>query len=220
MKSLFVRKSVIASTGIFLCLFLIVHLSANFILLFPESIAREWYNAYSTLLRESPIIKVVAYALYLSIVLHAICALLITLHNQKAKPQAYEVNHHYQNSSWSSQNMGALGVVILIFIVVHLANFWAKIKLGIGEQVPLDEFGNTDVYGVTYALFQNVYYVIFYALTSIPLALHLHHGMKSAFKSLGFYHQKGLQVLARISLVYAVIMGLGFGIIPIVVYFK
>jgi succinate dehydrogenase / fumarate reductase cytochrome b subunit len=220
MNSLFIRKSVIAITGLFLCVFLIVHLSANCILLFPESIARDLYNSYSTTLRESTLIKIVAYFLYLSIILHAIYALLITLKNRKSKPEKYVVNLSNENSTWASQNMGLLGIVILLFIIVHLANFWARIKLGIGEEVRLDAMGNKDVYEVTYSLFQNIYFVIFYTVISIPLALHLHHGLKSAFKSLGFYHKKGLRVLAKISLIFAVIMGIGFGIIPFIVYFK
>lgn len=220
MNSLFIRKSVIAITGLFLCVFLIVHLSANCILLFPESIARDLYNSYSTTLRESTLIKIVAYFLYLSIILHAIYALLITLKNRKSKPEKYVVNLSNENSTWASQNMGLLGIVILLFIIVHLANFWARIKLGIGEEVRLDAMGNKDVYEVTYSLFQNIYFVIFYTVISIPLALHLHHGLKSAFKSLGFYHKKGLRVLAKISLIFAIIMGIGFGIIPFIVYLK
>lgn len=220
MQTHFIRKAIIAATGLFLCVFLIVHLSANCILLLPSDLARDAYNSYSTTLRESPFIKVIAYLLYLSIILHALYALLITLKNRKAKPQKYLVNHAQENSTWTSQNMGLLGTVILLFIIVHLANFWARIKLGMGEEVRLDTMGNKDVYEVTYTLFQNIYFVIFYTLISIPLGLHLHHGLKSAFKTLGFYHKKGLAVVAKVSLVYAVIMGIGFGIIPLIVYFK
>ncbi|WP_299275352.1 succinate dehydrogenase cytochrome b subunit [uncultured Psychroserpens sp.] len=220
MNPLFFRKTIIAATGLFLCVFLIVHLSANCILLLPEDIARDLYNSYSTTLRESPLIKIIAYVLYVSIILHAFYALLITLRNRKAKPQKYVVNHSNENSTWTSQNMGLIGTLILLFIIVHLANFWARIKLGMGEDVRLDHMGNKDVYEVTYSLFQNIYFVIFYTLISIPLALHLHHGLKSAFKTLGFYHKKSLKILAKISLIYAIIMGVGFGIIPFIVYFK
>jgi succinate dehydrogenase / fumarate reductase cytochrome b subunit len=220
MNSLFFRKSIVAITGLFLCVFLIVHLSANSILLLPETTARNLYNSYSTTLRESFLIKIIAYFLYLSIILHAFYALLITLKNRKAKSQQYIVNHSNTNSTWSSQNMGLLGTLILLFLIVHLANFWARIKLGIGEEVPIDNWGNKDVYEVTYSLFQNIYYVIFYTIISIPLALHLHHGLKSAFKSLGFYHKKGLKILAKVSLILAFIIGIGFGLIPFIVYFK
>jgi succinate dehydrogenase / fumarate reductase cytochrome b subunit len=217
---LFFRKTIVAATGLFLCVFLIVHLSANCILLLPETLARDLYNSYSTTLRESPFIKLIAYILYLSIILHALYALLITLRNRKAKPQKYVVNHANENSTWTSQNMGLIGTIILLFIVVHLANFWARIKLGLGAEVLLDASGNKDVYEVTYSLFQNIYFVIFYTLISIPLALHLHHGLKSAFKTLGFYHKKGLEIVAKTALIYSIIMGIGFGIIPFVVYFK
>lgn len=220
MNSLFFKKSMVAATGLFLCVFLIVHLSANSILILPESIARELYNNYSTTLRESTLIKMVAYALYASIILHAVYSLLVTLQNRKAKPEKYVLNHSNQNSTWTSQNMGLIGTSILLFIVVHLANFWARIKLGMGEEVGFDAWGNKDVYEVTYALFHNIYYVIFYTIIAIPLALHLNHGLKSAFKSLGFYHTSGLKVIAKISLIFAFIMGIGFGIIPFIVYFK
>lgn len=209
-----------AATGIFLCIFLIVHLSANCILLLPEEVARGLYNSYSTTLRESPLIKIVAYLLYLSIVLHVVYALLITIRNRKAKPVRYKVNRSEENSSWTSQNMGLIGIVILLFIVVHLANFWARIKLGIGEAPGFDAEGNVDVYEVTYSLFQNIYYVVFYTVLMIPMGLHLHHGLKSGFKTLGFHHKKGLKTLAKVSLIYAAIMAIGFGIIPFIVYFK
>lgn len=218
--NLFFRKGIIAATGLFLCLFLIVHLSANCILLLPEEMAREIYNSYSTTLRESPLIKVVAYLLYLSIIVHVVYALIVTLRNRKAKPVKYAVNRTNENSTWASQNMGLLGVLILIFIVVHLANFWARIKLGLGEGVGTDNLGNKDVYKVTSSLFHNIYYVIFYALLMIPLGYHLNHGLKSAFKTLGFYHKRGLKILSKVALVYALIVSILFGIIPLVVYFK
>ena len=165
-------------------------------------------------------IKIIAYILYLSILLHVLYALMITIKNRKAKPHKYVSNKTQENSTWASQNMGLLGMAILVFIVVHLGQFWARIKLGIGENVGLDASGHVDVYDVTYTLFQNIYFVLFYTILMIPLGLHLQHGLMSAFKSLGFYHRKGLKWLSRASLIYAAIMAIGFGIIPLIVYFK
>ena len=210
----------IALTGLFLCVFLMVHLSANSLLLLPEHLARPWYNAYSTWLRENPLITVVAYALYLSIIVHTVYALLVTLRNRKARLARYAVHHTQENSSWASQHMGWLGVLILIFIVVHLVNFWARIKLGLGDEVGYDQSGNKDIYEVTNSLFQNIYYVVFYSLLMVPLGFHLDHGLKSAFKTLGFYHRKGLTILVRVALIYAVVMAVGFAIIPLIVYLK
>ncbi|GAB5552284.1 MAG: succinate dehydrogenase/fumarate reductase cytochrome b subunit [Saprospiraceae bacterium] len=217
---LFLRKGIIAATGLFLCLFLIVHLSANCILLLPEDMARELYNFYSTKLRENPFIKLISYVLMLSIILHVIYAFLVTIRNRRSKPVKYAVNHSKENSTWASQNMGLIGIFILLFIVIHLANFWARIKLGMGESVQIDANGYKDVYEVSYTLFQNIYYVLFYSIMVIPLGLHLHHGLKSAFKTLGFYHKSGLKIIAKVALVYALIMSIGFGIIPFIVYFR
>ncbi|MEM8896051.1 MAG: succinate dehydrogenase, partial [Bacteroidota bacterium] len=143
--NLFFRKSIIAGTGLFLCIFLIVHLSANCILLLPEDISRSVYNGYSTTLRESPLIKIVAYLLYASILIHTIYAAIVTYQNKSAKPTRYAVNQSDENSTWTSQNMGLLGITVLLFIVVHLANFWARIKLGMGEAVAVDSEGYLDV---------------------------------------------------------------------------
>ena len=135
MNVLFYRKTIVAVTGLFLCIFLIVHLSANAILVFPEELARAWYNSYSTTLRESPLIKIVAYLLYLSIVLHALYALLITIRNRKAKPHKYVMDQSSENSTWASKNMGILGTLILIFIMF---SFKAKDWLGYDELFYMD----------------------------------------------------------------------------------
>ncbi|NJO03636.1 MAG: succinate dehydrogenase cytochrome b subunit [Bacteroidia bacterium] len=218
--TMFIRKAIIALSGLFLCLFLVVHLSVNCILLLPEDTARGMYNAYSTWLRENPLIKLVAYVLYLALLAHIIYSVVIVVRNYRAKPVKYAMNRTQENSTWTSQNMGLLGLLVLIFLVVHLANFWSPIKLGLGGELAKDELGNLDVYQVAYTLFQNIYYVGFYTLLVVPLGFHLHHGLKSAFKTLGFYHRRGLRILAKVSLAYAACISVGFGLIPIVVYFK
>lgn len=220
MKSLIAKKVWISLTGLFLCLFLVVHLSANLILVFPESLSKPAYNAYSTFLRENPFITAVAYLLYASIILHVVHSLIVTLRNRRARKQSYQYNNSAANSTWQSQNMGWMGILILIFITIHLVNFWSRIKLGLGNPVEVDQQGYLDVYSVTYALFQNPFYVAFYVVLMIPLGYHLQHGFKSAFMSLGFHSNKGLALLAKISLVYALAMAIGFALIPIIVYLR
>lgn len=220
MNSLIFRKYIVALTGFFLCIFLIAHLSANFILLWPEETARRMYNAYSALLSGNILIQLVAYLLYLSIFGHIVYATLITFKNKKAKGKTYVINNSSQNSTWAARNMGLLGGFILIFIVIHLANFWARVKLGIGEAVPNDGYGNKDLYSIAAILFDNIYYVTFYSLLMIPLGFHLFHGIKSAFKSLGFYHKKGLGIIEKVSSIFALVMAFSFGVIPIIMYMK
>ena len=129
-NKLFLRKTIIAGTGLFLCIFLMVHLSANCILLLPEATARGLYNAYSTTLRESPLIKLVAYALYASIILHVFYALLITLRNRKAKPQKYVMNNSKENSTWTSTKHGSYRYYDSSFHCSALGKFLGPYKIG------------------------------------------------------------------------------------------
>ena len=165
------RKTLLAASGMFLCLFLVVHLSANLLLLLPPQMAQEKYNLYSATLRGNVLINLVSYVLYLSLIMHTYLALKITLTNWRARNSRYVVNHAAETSTWTSRNMGLLGFVILIFIVVHLANFWARAKLGIGAEVPVDPWGNADLYLLVVELFKNPFYLIFYTLLMIPLGL-------------------------------------------------
>lgn len=88
------------------------------------------FNAYSYFMTHFAPIKIVSYLLYLSIILHAIYALVITMRNAGARKSRYAVYNGAANSTWSSRNMGILGTVLLIFIVVHMTNFWAEYHWG------------------------------------------------------------------------------------------
>ncbi len=214
-----IKKYLMALTGLFLSFFLIVHLSANFLLLLPQSIAPDFYNSYSDALRSNPLIEVVSIFLYLAIILHTIVAINLTLRNRSKTEAKYYQNHSNENSSWSSQNMGLLGLMILVFIVIHMANFWAKVKLGIDGPMPIDAKGHIDIYLIVTTALHNPILVAFYTIMSIPLAMHLSHGVASAFRSLGLYHKRYLRYIEAIARIYSWIMGLGFGLIPIYIYF-
>jgi succinate dehydrogenase / fumarate reductase cytochrome b subunit len=118
------KKLVMALTGIFLCTFLIVHLIGNF-QLFKDD-AGQAFNAYAYFMTHFTPIKVVSYLLYTSIIIHAVYALIITAGNKRARPIAYAVQNGNANSPWTSRNMGILGTILLIFIVVHMGDFWWK----------------------------------------------------------------------------------------------
>jgi succinate dehydrogenase / fumarate reductase cytochrome b subunit len=83
-------------------------------------------------------IKAVSYLLYLSIIVHAIYALIITMRNKKARPIAYAKYDGSANSKWNSRNMGILGTIILVFLVVHMGDFWYKYHWG--ENLPHIEY--------------------------------------------------------------------------------
>ncbi|MDB5121156.1 MAG: Succinate dehydrogenase / fumarate reductase cytochrome b subunit [Sphingobacteriales bacterium] len=118
------KKLIMSLTGLFLCTFLIVHLVGNFQLFKDDN--GQAFNSYAYLMTHFTPIKVVSYLLYTSIIVHALYALILTMGNRKARPVGYAVQAGNANSPWTSRNMGILGTILLIFIVIHMGDFWWK----------------------------------------------------------------------------------------------
>lgn len=119
------KKLIMALTGLFLCTFLIVHLAGN-LQLFSNDDGYS-FNVYANFLTHFPPIEVVAYILYACILIHALYAIILTTRNRKARPVRY-ASAQKSPSSWSSQNMGLLGSILFLFIVIHMGDFWYKYK--------------------------------------------------------------------------------------------
>ncbi len=124
-----------ALTGLFLCLFLVGHLLGNLQLLIPGAEGKRVFNEYAYFMTHNPLIRVLSYVTYFSILFHAIDGLILTIQNSKARKKNYAYNKPSANSSFSSRNMGILGTIILIFIVTHMVNFWAVMHFG--DKLPL-----------------------------------------------------------------------------------
>lgn len=127
-KSSIGKKVIMALTGLFLSIFLVVHVSGNLQLFKTDSGLA--FNQYSVLMTTNPFIKTISYLLYITIVLHAIRGIMLVLENKKARPVSYAIYDGKANSKWASRNMGLLGTVILFFIVIHLNDFWYQYKFG------------------------------------------------------------------------------------------
>src|SRR5688572_7775103 len=122
------RKLMMALTGLFLILFLIVHLIGNLQLLHSDG--GKAFNVYAKFMTSNPLIKTVSYVNYACILVHVIWALRLTIHNRKARgAQGYAVSN--SSSPWTSRSMGVLGTLILIFLVIHLRGFWAEMHWGV-----------------------------------------------------------------------------------------
>ena len=121
-----------ALTGLFLCLFLAGHLAGNLQLIFSDASA---FNKYALFMTTNPAVKILSYLTYISILFHAVDGFLLTYQNAKARPIGYAKNNPSKNSSFSSRNMAVLGTLILVFIVTHMVNFWAKMHFD--EKMPL-----------------------------------------------------------------------------------
>lgn len=98
------KKLVMALTGLFLCSFLIVHMSGN-LQLFKQDNGLA-FNVYAVFMTTNPFIKTISYGLYALILLHAIEGLYVTYQNRQARgEQRYVVNGGSANSSWFSRNI-------------------------------------------------------------------------------------------------------------------
>lgn len=149
LKSSLGKKYWMALTGLFLCLFLVGHLIGNLQLIYGTDLQ---FNQYAHFMTTNPAVKVLSYLTYISILFHAIDGILLTIQNKKARPVNYVKNNASANSTWSSRNMAILGTLLLVFIVTHMCNFWAKMhfdKMPLQTQTMSTPVGNIEVYNTT-----------------------------------------------------------------------
>ncbi len=195
-------------------LFLMVHLTINSLLLFGDGTL---FNEAANFMSGNPLMKVIEPVLALGFILHIIYAGYITLKNQMARPQKYKVAIKAK-ASWASKNMYILGGLVLIFLVIHLANFFWKIKFGTVPIISYDG-GQTelhDVYGLVAGVFKVWWwYDALYIAGAIFLFLHLTHGFWSAFQTIGWDNEKWVSRLKVIAYIYATIVAGGFAFIPL-----
>jgi len=206
------KKFIMSVTGIFLILFLIVHLTVNSLLL----VGPDAFNAAAHLMATNPVIVIIEPLLALGFIVHIIYSAYITLQNQRSRPMHYKKLNRRGSSTWPSRNMFILGGFILIFLVIHLSNFFWKAKFGHVETVMVNGTEMQNLYGLVANLFKNWWwYDLVYILGALFLALHLSHGLWAAFQSLGWNNDKWRLRLKRIAYVFAVVMGVGFSVIPL-----
>jgi len=122
LKSSLAKKYWMSLTGLFLCLFLVGHLAGNLQLIFSDA---SHFNEYALFMTTNPVVKILSYVTYISILFHAVDGIMLTIQNRKARPIKYAKENQAANTVWASRNMAVLGTLILIFIVTHMVNFWA-----------------------------------------------------------------------------------------------
>ena len=201
-------------TGLFLGFFLLIHFLGNLQLFLPQEQAHLQFNAYSHFLSGNIVIKIVSLVLYTSIILHAIDGLVITIKNRKSGG-TYQSDRRGRASKWYSRNMGILGTLILIFLVIHFQNFWYVYKFG---SLPLDDKGNKDLYILVITVFKEWWYVVIYVISMIALCYHLIHGIYSAVRTLGLFHPKYVKWIKIAGIAYSVIISVGFALMPVYVF--
>lgn len=208
------RKLLMALTGLFLIIFLLVHLIGNLQLLHDDQGVA--FNTYAAFMTSNPVIKTVSIVNYIAIVVHVVWAILLTIRNRKARPQGYEVSKN--SSIWVSRNMGILGTLILIFLVIHLKGFWAEMHWGHLNPQTVGDHTVKNLYETVNAAYSEIGYVIIYVVSMAVLAFHLWHGFASAFQTLGLNHLKYNPVIRFVGRTFAIVVPGLFALIPILMY--
>ncbi len=211
------RKFLVAITGLFLVLFLLEHLTGNLLLLLPDG--GDTYNIYAHFLVTFPALRPLEVILFAGFIFHIIYALYVAIRNRQARPVRYAKTNAGVSSSWVSRNMVPLGIILLVFLVIHLAGFFASARItGDVEYVTINGTRMHDMYSLVKEKFQIWWYVAIYLVGFIALGLHLWHGFQSSFRTIGLRHPKYLPVVKGLGIFFAIAFPVGFAVIPLYFY--
>lgn len=210
------KKLIMSISGLFLVVFLLVHLTINLFIVFDSS--GELYNAGVHFMTTNPLIKVMEPVLALGFIVHIIYATRLTLQNQKATPTKYAVTQKTKATSWASKNMYILGFLVLVFIALHMIHFFVKMK--ITHEAPLTADGGHDGYKLVTDLFSahgvlSYAYCALYVAAAVLLGLHIRHGFWSAFQTIGFNNETWKKRLFCAATIFAWLIAIGYSILPL-----
>jgi succinate dehydrogenase / fumarate reductase cytochrome b subunit len=198
------KKFVMALAGLFLVLFLPVHLIINLMLLRNNPLP---FNEAAHFMATFPLIKILEVVLIGSILIHISWGIYIQIQNWLARPIGY-VSGNKSETSFFSKFMIWTGATILTFFAIHFNNFFF-VKLGLVAGNP------EDFYSMAHNLFKIPIYNYIYLVCFTVLGFHLYHAFYSAFQTLGLNHRIWTPVIKVVALIYAIILPSGFAFISI-----
>lgn len=204
------KKIVMGITGLFLTTFLIIHVSINACIYFNDG--GKTFNAAADFMSHNPVIRILEIGLLAGLLIHMIQALRLTMENKKARPIAYAKIDGVANSKWYSRSMGVLGSLLLIFFVVHFANFWFPTKVAVFTHHEHNSFESMKV------VFDQWYFVAIYLVGVGALCYHLLHGIQSAFQTLGINHKNYTPAIKSFGVWFSIIVSLLFASMPIAMH--
>jgi succinate dehydrogenase / fumarate reductase cytochrome b subunit len=211
------KKLMMALTGLFLISFLIIHLIGNLQLLHNDG--GQAFNTYAEFMGHNSLIQIISKVNFILILLHAVVSLILTIHNKKSRGgQGYAVSG--KSSPWASRNMGILGTLILIFLVVHIKDFYWQAHYGDIAKANYGDGDITNLYSRVVYWFKVDWYVALYTFCMAALGFHLWHGFASAFQTLGLNHPKYNPIINFVGKAFAVIVPTLFALIPIIMFFS
>lgn len=211
------RKFVMSISGIFLMVFIAVHLGLNLLLIFDNS--GDLFNQGAHFMATNPLIKIMEPILGLGFIIHIIWSFFLEIENWKARPVKYNKKNMSGASTWASRNMLVLGALVLVFLVIHIIDFFVKIKFtgsSLLHETEVNGVMMENAYAlVSYTFIQSIGVCILYIIGGILLGVHLSHGFWSSFQTLGLNNKHWLKRWQVIGKIYAIVVAVGFAIIPI-----
>ena len=210
------RKFLMSITGLFLVMFIAVHLLVNLLLIFDDS--GELFNLGAHFMATNPLVKIMEPLLGLGFMIHILWSFFLEYQNWKARPVKYAKQNVGDSSSWASRNMLVLGLLVLVFLIIHIIKFFWVMRFNPHTMGTVNIGGveMEDAYTLVADLFKgSVLFCIFYILGGALLGFHLSHGFWSGFQTLGLSNKNWLKRLQFISLLYAIVISDGFALIPL-----
>lgn len=211
------RKVVMSVSGLFLVLFLTFHMAMNLVAVFSE----DGYNMVCEFLGASWYALAGTLVLAAGFGVHIIYAFWLTMQNRKARGnESYAVVEKPNTVEWASQNMLVLGIIIALFFVLHLAQFWFKMQFV--EISGLESINATPQDGAALirATFANPLFAVLYLVWFVAIWFHLTHGFWSALQTLGWSNKIWFERWRCISNIFATVIFLGFALVVVVFYVK
>ena len=187
------KKYIMSLAGLFLITFLFVHLSVNLLLLFDDS--RELFNIAAHFMGTNPIIQTVQWVLFAGFLVHIIFGVILQVQNWLARPKGYK-KKAVSEENYFSKFMIHTGIVIGVFLVIHLADFFVRKMAGTVPEIHHGDLAGMEDMGILVIdKFKLTGYVVFYVIALLFLGFHLDHAFQSAFQSLGLTHNKYTPVI-------------------------
>lgn len=204
------RKLVVSLSGLFLIVFLVVHLGVNLTLFGgPDT-----YNAAAHFMGSNPFIVGMRPVLAFGFLVHILVSAWLWMGNRQARPRRYAVVDPAGGSTWAARNMIVLGALVFLFLGLHLASFSLRLAFGAPPLTTLHGAEVKDVYALVTGQFGVWWYSTLYLAAMVLLGLHLAHGFQSALQTLGLSDARWRRRWTVAGNVYALIVAVGFASLP------
>jgi succinate dehydrogenase / fumarate reductase cytochrome b subunit len=211
------KKIVMALTGIFLVVFLVVHCYVNANVFFSG--AEENFNRAAHFMGTNLLIRVTEIGLFAGFILHIVQGYKLELQNRSTRKSKYAVTAGNKTSKWYSRSMALLGTLILLFLIIHLAHFWVPSRFGRLTEVEYDGKSYHNLYLEMKNIFAEPWVVIVYVLGCFSLGWHLLHGVQSAAQTMGCTSSNYFPLIKNIGFAFSIIIPLIFALMPIFMHF-